>query len=145
MSGRIESERKKNAFLHACESAISRADSDRVLDAQILMENLSMEEVDMSDLYRYGCPADWIKNAEVICGKKKRKAKYSNECATCWLYNLTDEVPVEDPAIKRLDEYESTGLEPGEIKELLEFLRWNEIKDFGPFLDTIRDIREHIV
>lgn len=151
MAGRIESEKKKTAFIEACENMNSlKVIPEKLLQAQMLMDTLRMDEIDMTMLYKCGCPCDWVKDAIRQCQLKKGKRipKYSNECAACWLYNLTDEVAVNEQEtdiheiIRVYHQYKDLGLEPSQIDAVLTYLGWKEIYDYGLFLDTVKDMRE---
>lgn len=151
MAGRIESETKKTAFIEACENLNTlKVVPEKLLQAQQLIDTLKMDEIDMTMLYKCGCPCDWIKDAHKQCQLKKGQKtnpKYSNTCTNCWLYNLTDEVDVVEKEydlndiIKRYHEYVKLKLSPEELDEVLTYLGWNEIYDYGLFLDTVKDMR----
>jgi len=150
MAGRIESEEKKTAFIEVCENLNPlKVVPEKLLQAQKLVDTLKRDEIDMTMLYKCGCPSDWIKNAHKQCKAKKNetKPKYSNECTTCWLYNLTDEIEInqkEKDLKDILDEYrkyKSLNLDIDQLTEVLAYLGWQEIYDFGLFIDTIKDMK----
>jgi len=152
MAGRIESESKKAAFIKACESINPlKVVPEKILQTQKLVDTLIQDEIDMTMLYKCGCPCDWIKDAIKQCQLKKGKKpnpKYSNECTTCWLMNLTDEVSIIEKEydmkeiILKYQEYEKIGLTSEQLNEILMYLGWNEIYDYGLFLDTIKDMKQ---
>lgn len=151
MAARIESERKKAAFIEACDKQDPlKAIPENLLQAKLLSETLKQDEIDMSMLYKCGCPCEWIKDAFKQCEPQKNqkcRPKYSNECTTCWLMNLTEEIEINKKEydikdiMKKFKEYESFGLSPEELREILDYLGWNEIKDYGLFLDTVKDMK----
>lgn len=149
MAGRIESEAKKAAFLEACENLNTlKVVPEKLLQANLLSETLKMEEIDMTMLYKCGCPCDWIDNATSQCKKKRRKPEYSNQCTTCWLYNLTEEVNVDKTekydfkeVIAEYKEYKKFELTPSQLDEVLTYLGWKEIYDYGLFIDTVKDMK----
>lgn len=154
MAGRIESEAKKTVYRKACESINTlKVVPEKLLQAQHLIETLKMDEIDMTMLYKCGCPCDWVKVAHKQCDLtrgQKPSPKYSNECATCWLFNLTDEI-TDVPTAKteygikeilaRYDEYEKLGLTLEQLTEVLTYLGWMDIYDYGLFLDTVKDMK----
>lgn len=148
MSGRKESEAKKTEFIKACDDLDSlKVLPEKILQAQMLKNALEMEEIDVTMLYKSGCPCDWIPNATIECNARTRKPKYSNKCTECWFQNLTDEVDDEktemslEEILERYKEFQKLQLEPSQIEEILVYLGWNEIYDYGLFIDTIKDMR----
>ena len=153
MAGRMESEKKKQLFIQSCENIDSlRVDPEHILNAEHLSECLKRDEIDMSMLYKYGCPCDWIENAHQECQSEKgqkRKPKYSNKCTKCWLYNLTEEIDINEKkefnikeVMPEYKEYKKLGLSASQLKESLTYLGWDKINDYGLFLDTIKDMQE---
>ena len=154
MAGRMESEKKKTAFIEACENLDPlKAIPEKILQAQKLADSLKQEEIDTTMLYKCGCPQDWLPNTSRKCKLKrneKPKPKYSNECTACWVENLTEEVTIDKnkeydfkDIQKEYQEYKKIGLSPIELKEILTYLGWYEIEDYGLLIDTIKDMREH--
>lgn len=154
MAGRIESEAKKTVYMKACESINTlKVVPEKLLQAQHLIETLKMDEIDMTMLYKCGCPCDWVKEAQKQCHLtrgQKLSPRYSNECATCWLFNLTDEITNITTAkmeidikeiLARYDEYEKLGFTPEQLAEILTYLGWMDIYDYGLFLDTVKDMK----
>lgn len=152
MAGRVESEKKKEVFIKSCENIdVLKVEPEKLLQAERLAEALKRDEIDMSMLYKYGCPCDWDDNAYQNCQPKKgqKKPKYSNECTTCWLYNLTEEIDIETKkefnlkdVMSEYNEYKEIGLSASQLKEILTFLGWDKIKDYELFLDTVKDMQE---
>ena len=147
MAGRIESEEKKTAFIRACEEMNPlKVIPDKILQAKNLKQALSMSEIDATMLYKYGCPCDWGRNSEKICVEdtgKKQSPRYSNQCAKCWFYNLTDEVNenMKSASVSEYERYKRIGLTPEQITELLSYLNWQKVYDFGLLLDTVKDMK----
>lgn len=152
MAGRIESEKKKEAFLRACKDIDPlKITPDRLLQAKNLLESLNMAEIDSSMLYKSGCPIEWVSEADMLClqeNGKKLNPSYSNQCAKCWLINLTDEIEYtpNGPSIPEMIHdyhiYKNTGISPEQLIEILDLFEWNEINDFGVFIDILCDMKK---
>lgn len=150
MAGRIESEQKKSAFIEACRNINpTKVIPDRLLQAKNLLDSLNHDEIDTAMLYKCGCPCSWIENAEKMCVIQegiKINPRYSNLCAKCWLYNLTDEIEYKPKKkdykeiFQEYDEYVKTGLTPDQLTQILSMIGWYEIEDFDLLMETLDSI-----
>ena len=150
----IISEKKKNDFIQACDDLNPlMVLPERILQAQRLKEMLEKDEIEADMLYKCGCPYEWIDTSEKYCYLKKRKQRspeYSNECTTCWIKSITEEVQekeiLEDNynnMMTKLNHYEKFKLSPEQLEQILTILEWNKTYDFDSFIKKISEMKQN--
>ncbi|WP_097005214.1 hypothetical protein [Lacrimispora amygdalina] len=152
MAGTIMSEKKKDAFIQACEDLDPLTVlPEKILQAQRLIEILKKDEIEANMLYKCGCPYEWIKASDKYCLLNKgklRKPKYSNDCTVCWIKSITEEMKENvlsenkyQEIVSRLNSYEKFKLSPEQLEQILSILEWNKTYDFDFFVNKIIEMK----
>lgn len=139
---RILNEEKKEQFIPSAENIdYTKVSPNDVLKAKSLSERLQSQKIEVEYLYKTGCPYNYIETSKKLCGKENPESTYCNLCSDCWLYNLTDNVEDDsDSNDDLLNKYLDIGLNPSQIKEILNIFEWDKLNDFEMLKEVIYEI-----
>ena len=129
---RILNEEKKEQFISSAEN---------IDYTKVSPNDVQSPKIEVEYLYKTGCPYNYIATSKKLCGKENPKSTYCNLCSDCWLYNLTDNVEDDsDSNDDLLNKYLDIGLNPSQIKEILNIFEWDKLNDFEMLKEVIYEI-----